>query len=167
MSLFPQKISGLDESLLPRLPAKLSTVVAVSEEDLIPSPVRPLSYPLSPSEWAKLIFSKVIAQLIYLNSNPTTSSRTPNRCMVGNILLIDDLLMHLSEGSEASLLKYLRSTGAAVIITSNRWAAGRFADKVILMKDGTVVESGSHDELIAKGPLNSVYASKWQQMMSI
>ena len=157
---------GLQDSLLSRLPGKLSTVVTALEEDLIPSQLRPQSYPLSPAEWNKLILSKVLAQLIYLNSNPMASSDRPEKSMIGNVLLLDDIMNHMDEIDESSLIKALRQSGAAVIMTSNRWAIGRFVDKIVVMKEGKIVESGTHNELLSKGPLQSVYASKWQKMTS-
>lgn len=160
------KIVGLADSLLPRLSAKLSTVVTAIEEDLIPNPLRPPTYILSPSEWNKVLLAKVISQLIYLNSNPIASDSTIEGSLVGNILLLDDSLQYMDEIEEAKLINRLRSTGAAVIITSNRWACGRFSDKIAVLKDGVIVDYGKHDELLGKGPMHSFYASKWQKMMS-
>jgi len=160
------KMVGLQDSLLSRLPGKLSTVVTALEEDLIPSQLRPQSHPLSPAEWNKLILAKVLAQLIYLNSNPMASSDRPEKSMIGNVLLLDDIMNHMDEIDESSLIKALRQSGAAVIMTSNRWAVGRFVDKIVVMKEGKIVESGTHNELLSKGPLQSVYASKWQKMTS-
>ena len=161
-----RQIVGLADSLLPRLSAKLSTVVTAIEEDLIPNPLRPPTYILSPSEWNKVLLAKVISQLIYLNSNPIASDSTIEGSLVGNILLLDDSLQYMDEIEEAKLINRLRSTGAAVIITSNRWACGRFSDKIAVLKDGVIVDYGKHDELLGKGPMHSFYASKWQKMMS-
>lgn len=160
------KMVGLRDSLLTRLPGKLSTAVTALEEDLIPSELRPQSLPLSPAEWNKLILAKVLAQLIYLNSNPMASADRSEKSMIGDVLLLDDVMNHMDEIDEASLIKSLRQSGAAVIMTSNRWAVGRFVDKIVVMKDGKVVESGTHNELLSKSPLQSTYASKWQKMTS-
>ena len=46
------------------------------------------------------------------------------------------------------------SQGKGVIFISHRLSSARMADKIYLMKDGQVVESGTHEELIA---LNGYY----------
>jgi ABC-type multidrug transport system fused ATPase/permease subunit len=80
--------------------------------------------------------------------------------------LLDDVLVHLSEVEEARLLRDLKSSGAATLVTSNRWATGRFADRVAVVKDGTIVETGTHSELLNRGPQQSIYAAKWHAMTS-
>jgi len=160
------KITGLSETLLPKLPSQLSTVIAANEDELSPSPVRPPSYPLSPSQWSKVLLAKTIAQTIVHNEYPLSSPNPVIGCMVGSVLLLDDVTVHLSEVDEANLIKALRSTGAAVLVATNRWASGRFADRVVVIKDGSVVESGTHSELIALGPEGSVYAAKWNELTS-
>ena len=120
---------------------------------------------LSPSEWSKLLLAKTLARLIYLNSNPMASSNSIQKCLVGNILLLDDALQYLDEIEESKLIQNLRKTGAATVMTSNRWACGRFADKISVMKDGAIIDSGTHDELLNKGAMYSWYAAKWQMMI--
>ena len=72
----------------------------------------------------------------------------------------------MSETEEARVIKSLRRSGAATIISSNRWAAGRFASRVAVVENGKICEIGTHTELVAKGANNSVYASKWVEMTS-
>jgi len=160
------KITGLYDSLLPRLPTKLSTIVTANEEDLRPSPLRPRYHVLSPSEWAKLLLTQAVAQAIFDNDNSVGSNDRIENSLVGSLLLLDDASVLLSETEEASLLRELRSTGAATILTSNKWATGRLVDRILVMKDGVLVESGTHNELLARGPQHSLYASKWYQMTS-
>jgi ABC-type multidrug transport system fused ATPase/permease subunit len=50
------------------------------------------------------------------------------------------------------------------VTTSNRWATGRFADRIVVMKDGAIVETGTHAELLNRGPQLSIYAAKWHAM---
>ena len=77
---------------------------------------------------------------------------------------MDDPTVLLSEVEEARLLKDLRRTGAATVMSTNKWATGRFADTIVVVKDGAIVESGTHNELIARGPQQSLYAAKWHAM---
>lgn len=158
------KISGLYSSLLPRLPSKLSTIVTANEEDLRPSGLRPRFTLLSPVEWSKLMVARVLAQAIYDNENSAGNNDNVENCLVGSMLLLDDAFAHFSEVDEAKLLQDLRRSGAAVIVTSNRWATGRFADRVAVMKGGAIVESGAHNELLNRGPQQSIYAAKWHTM---
>ena len=52
-------------TLLPKLPSKLSTIITANEEDLRPSLLRPRCNVLSPSEWSKLLLTKVLAQTVF------------------------------------------------------------------------------------------------------
>lgn len=160
------KITGLSSTLLQRLPSKLSTIVTASEEDLQPSPLRPRYQILSPAEWSKLLLARVLAQTIYNNENSAGSNDAVINSLVGSVLLLDDPTLHFSEVEEARLLLDLRQSRAATIITSNRWATGRFADRIAVIKDGAIVETGTHSELLNRGPQQSIYAAKWHAMTS-
>lgn len=157
------QLTGLS-SILPRMPAKLATVVIASEDELTSSD--PNRIPLSTSEWSKVLLTKLIAQIVLTNDNPLSAPNSVKRSLVGSVLLLDDVTNYLNELEEIKLIKSLRSSGAATILTSRRWATGRFADKIAVMKNGSIVESGSHSELLAKGANNSVYAKMWADMTS-
>ena len=152
------QITGLSATLLPQLPAKLSTVVTANENELKPSALRPRCHALSPSEWSKLLLARVLAQTIFDNENVS------NAPLVGSLLLLDDLTSHLSEVEELKLLSALRKSGSATVFTSHKWASGRLADRIVVVNDGAVVESGTHNELLAQGPQLSMYAAKWHAM---
>uniref|UniRef100_A0A7R9ZSK3 ABC transporter domain-containing protein n=1 Tax=Craspedostauros australis TaxID=1486917 RepID=A0A7R9ZSK3_9STRA len=162
--LLSMKITGLYTSLLPKLPSKWSTVITANEEDLRPSPLRPRSTVLSPSEWSKLLLAKILAQTISDNDNSAASNDKIDSCLMGSVLILDDPTVLLSEVEEATLLNKIRRTGAATVMSTNKWATGRFADKVAVIKDGRVVETGTHNELLSRGPQQSLYAAKWQAM---
>jgi len=166
------KITGLGNKVLSRLPSKLSTVVSANEDELKPSSLRPPSYPLSPSDWSRVLLTKILAQLIsgneiQLSSSLSSSPDTVRKCMIGSILLLDDATSQMSEVDEAHLITTLRSTGAAALLTSNRWATGRFADRIVVVDGGSVVESGTHGDLINLGPERSLYARRWNDMSSV
>ncbi|GAX25224.1 hypothetical protein FisN_5Lh308 [Fistulifera solaris] len=160
------KLVGLYSSLLPKLPSKLSTVVTANEEDTRPSALRPLYSMLSPAEWSKLLLARVFSQAIYENDNSASSSDNLENCLIGSLLLLDDATLYLPEVEEARLIRDLRATGAATILTSNRWALGRLADQIVVMRDGAILECGTHAELLSRGPQQSLYAAKWRAMTS-
>jgi ABC-type multidrug transport system fused ATPase/permease subunit len=113
------------------------------------------------------LLTKVLAQLIAGNDSQQTSSNSIAKCLIGSILLLDDATSQMSEVDEAHFITAVRSTGAAVILTSNRWATGRFADRIVVIDNGAVVESGTHTDLINLGPERSLYAHHWNAMSSI
>jgi len=158
------QLTGLSKSLLSRLPAKLDTIVTANEDELKQSNRNMV--PLSAAEWSKVLLTKVIAQTVLTHDYPMSSPNSVTKSLVGSLLLLDDVTNYLNEIEEVKLIKSLKSSGAATLITSKRWAIGRFADRIVILKNGAVVESGTHSELIEKGRHNSVYASHWAQMMS-
>uniref|UniRef100_A0A7S1YDK3 ABC transporter domain-containing protein n=2 Tax=Grammatophora oceanica TaxID=210454 RepID=A0A7S1YDK3_9STRA len=152
------KITGLT-STLQRFPAKLGAVLSPKEDEVVPSDARPSSNLLSPSEWSKLLLTRVVAQAIHDNDSVST-----DYLLLGSVLILDGVLSWMNEVDEARLIQKLRSTGAASVLTSHKWATGRFADRVCVVKDGAVIESGSHAELLSRGPQGSLYAAKWLAM---
>ena len=72
----------------------------------------------------------------------------------------------MDEVAESQFVKCLRISGAASILTSKRWALGRFVDRIYVLKDGNIVEHGTHAELLAKGAKHSLYAKKWVRLTS-
>ena len=162
--MLASKITGIDAALLQRLPSKMSTIVTANEDELLhaASLLRPrFLHILSFAEWSKLLLTRTIAKAIYENDHRQSDPSIMSNSLVGSVLLLDDLTLHLSEVEEARLLTDLRLTGAATIFSSHRWVSGRLADHIIVMKDGAVVETGTHAELINRGPQYSLYAAKW------
>jgi len=162
--LLALKITGLYNTLLARLPSKTLTIFTSNEEDLRPTSLKPRSALLSPGEWSKLVLARVLAQTIYDNDNALASNNKIENSLVGSILLLDEPTTMHSEVDEGQLFRDLRLTGAATVISTNKWATGRFVDQVCVVKNGTIVEMGSHNELIARGPQQSLYAAKWHAM---
>lgn len=60
-------------------------------------------------------------------------------------------------GLERSLDRVLE--GRTVIAIAHRLHTARDADRIVVMRDGEIVESGSHDELVARG---GEYAALWR-----
>ena len=162
------QITGLSSNI-EKLSSKLATVVTAYEDELTQAPQRHLSTVLSPSEWEKLLLSKIIARTITQHVNPFPNYAqkiNPNNCLVGSVLVLDDALSLSNEVEEVNIIKSLKKSGAATVLSSRRWALGRFADRIIVLKDGKVLESGTHAELLGMGPQGSLYAAKWDVMTS-
>ena len=62
--------------------------------------------------------------------------------------------------AEAEWFDRLRTlaTGRTVILVTHRLTTAMRADGIYVLRDGAVVESGSHDQLLALGGL---YANSW------
>ncbi len=81
------------------------------------------------------------------------------RAMIRNspIMVLDEPTAALDTESERLVIEGLRRLmkGRTVIMIAHRLSTIRDADKIIVLKDGIVVEEGSNDELVALG---GVYA---------
>ena len=73
------------------------------------------------------------------------------------ILLLDDCLSAVDTQTEERILGHLRQVfvGRTVILVSHRVSTVRQADRIVVLDQGRIVESGTHDALVAAG---GVYA---------
>ncbi|WP_432358967.1 ABC transporter ATP-binding protein [Sporosarcina sp. UB5] len=71
--------------------------------------------------------------------------------MQPELLILDDSLSAVDAKTEEAILESLKQTrtGETTIITSHRLSAIQHAHKIIVMHEGTIVEAGTHEELIA------------------
>ncbi|MBK9114156.1 MAG: ATP-binding cassette domain-containing protein [Betaproteobacteria bacterium] len=77
------------------------------------------------------------------------------------LLLIDDALSAVDTGTEARILAELRRAraGRTAIIVSHRLSAVADADRIMVLKNGRVVEEGTHAALVAR---DGWYAAQWR-----
>ncbi|WP_318614590.1 ABC transporter ATP-binding protein [Sporosarcina sp. YIM B06819] len=71
--------------------------------------------------------------------------------MKPELLILDDSLSAVDAKTEEAILASLKQTrtGETTIITSHRLSAIQHAHKIIVLDEGTIVEAGTHEELIA------------------
>jgi len=80
------------------------------------------------------------------------------------LLVLDDALSAVDTGTETAILDHLRELRAArpdrsVIVIAHRLSAVMDADEVIVLKQGHVIERGTHQQLLELG---GWYASQWR-----
>jgi ATP-binding cassette subfamily B multidrug efflux pump len=78
------------------------------------------------------------------------------------ILVLDEATSALDSEVEAAIQEQLYSlmTGRTVIAIAHRLSTIAVLDRLVIMDEGRIVETGSHAELIARGGL---YAQLWQR----
>jgi len=78
------------------------------------------------------------------------------------ILILDEATSALDYESERIILANMREIvrGRTVIIIAHRLATVRHCDRIIGMKDGRIVEEGTHETLLTRE--NGLYAHLWQ-----
>lgn len=81
------------------------------------------------------------------------------------ILILDDATSALDMETEYQLLKNLKTVeaGRTTFIIAHRISAVKNATRILYMEDGRIVESGSHDELVARrGRYYEVYREQFR-----
>jgi ATP-binding cassette subfamily B protein len=77
------------------------------------------------------------------------------------VVVLDEATAHLDSESEVAVQAALETalTGRTSIVIAHRLSTVRHADKILVVSGGRIVESGTHDELLARG---GVYADLYE-----
>jgi ATP-binding cassette subfamily B multidrug efflux pump len=80
------------------------------------------------------------------------------------ILILDDSLSSVDTQTEERILQSLRGimAGRTTILISHRTSTVRDADQIVVLVEGAIAESGTHDELLARG---GYYADLYQKQL--
>jgi ATP-binding cassette subfamily B protein len=80
------------------------------------------------------------------------------------ILILDDSLSAVDTQTEEKILGRLREVmhGRTTILIAHRTSTVRDADQIVVLKDGAIIESGTHDQLLARG---GYYADLYQKQL--
>lgn len=71
------------------------------------------------------------------------------------VLLLDEATSALDSESEAAVKRAISiaSEGRTTLVIAHRLSTVRMANRIIVMDEGTIVETGTHDQLLARGGL--------------
>src|SRR5947209_2116451 len=79
------------------------------------------------------------------------------------LLLLDEATSHLDVTTEQKVAEHLQTLACTQIIIAHRLSTIRNADVILVLDQGTIVEQGSHHELLQRG---SYYARLMQQQLA-
>ena len=81
------------------------------------------------------------------------------------LLILDEPTAALDPMAEAEVYRQFGEllVGRTALLISHRLGSARIADRILVLKDGCIVEQGPHDDLVAKG---GVYAAMWEEQAS-
>ena len=80
------------------------------------------------------------------------------------LIVLDEPTSAMDSWAETEWLKRFRAltAGHTTLMITHRFTTARHADRIHVMEGGTLVESGSHEDLLAAG---GRYATSWKAQM--
>ena len=76
-----------------------------------------------------------------------------------SILVLDDVFANVDAAKESEILAGLRTAAPTILLMTHRLRAAQGADRIVVLDQGRVVETGTHATLLAAGGL---YARLWR-----
>ena len=82
------------------------------------------------------------------------------------ILILDDALSAVDTKTENNILNSMKKimVGRTTIIISHRVSSAKLANKILVLHDGSIVEEGTHDQLLSK---EGVYKELYEKQMQL
>jgi ATP-binding cassette subfamily B protein len=83
-----------------------------------------------------------------------------------DVVILDEATAHLDSESEAAIQRALETAlaGRTSIVIAHRLSTILKADQILVVQDGTIVERGTHAELLAR---EGLYAELYQRQLSM
>ena len=84
--------------------------------------------------------------------------------MPPKILILDDAFANVDTHTEDTILDRLKQVGSdcTTILISHRISTVKAADQIVVLHDGRIVETGTHQDLVSQ---NGIYANIHQKQL--